>query len=133
MATTDSERAWASGITLFAGIWLLLVGVFQFFQGLVALLDGDFYVVGAKYTFELNVTGWGWIHLILGVLLALVGLAVINGSRWARIVAIVLAGLSALANFLFLPYYPLWAVILIAINVVVIWALSAAPADLKRF
>lgn len=133
MSNTKTGSAWASGITLFAGIWLLLLGVFQFFQGLVAVLDGDMFVTGARYTFELNVTGWGWIHMILGALLALVGLAVINGSGWARIVAIVLAGLSALANFLWLPHYPLWAIILIAIDVLVIWALATAPADPRKF
>jgi hypothetical protein len=121
--TSGDYNAWAVGLALFAGAVMMTVGLFQFFQGLVALLDDSFFVVISNYTFEFDVTAWGWIHLIFGALLAVVGYAVVRGLLWARAVGIVLAGLSALANFLWIPYYPVWSVLLIALNVAVIWAL----------
>jgi hypothetical protein len=114
---------WAVGLALFAGAVMMTVGLFQAFQGLVALLDDTFDVVRENYTFEFDVTTWGWIHLILGVLLAIVGYALVRGSTWAKAVGIFLVSLSALANFLWIPYYPVWSVLLIALDVAVIWAL----------
>jgi hypothetical protein len=103
---------------------MLLVGLFHAVAGVVALVDDQFYVVAENYTFELDVTGWGWIHLIAGIVVALGGVAVFSGATWARILGIALACVSALANFFFLPYYPFWSVVMIALAVWVIWALS---------
>ena len=77
-----------------------------------------------NYAYEIDVTAWGWIHLIIGVVVAFAGIAVYSGATWARSVGIVLAILSAIANFLYIPYYPVWAVLIIALNVAVIWALA---------
>jgi hypothetical protein len=115
---------WAIGGTVFAGVIMLLVGLFHAVAGVVALVDDQFYVVAENYTFELDVTGWGWIHLIAGIVVALGGVAVFSGATWARILGIALACVSALANFFFLPYYPFWSVVMIALAVWVIWALS---------
>jgi len=127
-ASTDS--AWAGGLTVFAGVILATVGVFQFFQGLAAIVKGSFFVVAPNNIYELSVSGWGWIHLILGIVLAATGFFILTGQPWARVVGIGVAGLSALANFLFIPYYPLWAVVIIALDVAVIWALATyRPQD----
>ena len=126
--SSSTESAWASGVALFAGIWMFIIGAFQFLQGLVAVLNDQFYVAGRNYTYKFDLTAWGWIHMILGALLVLVAIFVINGATWARISGIVLAGLSALANFMWLPYYPLWAILIIAGNALVIWGLATAPA-----
>ncbi|HEU4449322.1 MAG TPA: hypothetical protein VFR63_04970 [Gaiellaceae bacterium] len=115
---------WAIGGTVFAGVIMLMVGLFHAVAGLVALLDDEFYVVARNYTFEFDVTGWGWIHLIGGILVALGGLYVFSGATWARVIGIALAVVSAFVNFFFLPYYPFWSLLMIALAVWVIWALS---------
>lgn len=123
-AETRRASGWAIGGTVFAGVIMLLVGLFHAVAGLVAIIDDEFYVVTANYTFELDVSAWGWIHLIGGVVVALGGIAVFSGSTWARLVGITLAVVSAVINFFFLPYYPWWSLVMIALAVWVIWALS---------
>jgi hypothetical protein len=109
----------------------LLVGFFHAVAGLVALLDDGFYVVAQNYTFDIDVTGWGWIHLIGGTLVAAAGLGIFAGATWARIVGITLAMLSAIINFFFIPYYPWWSLLIIGLDVWVIWALSR-PTPMER-
>ena len=118
------KGGWAGGLTVFAGVILIVVGVFQFFQGLAAIVKGSFYVVAPNNIYEFSVSGWGWIHLVLGIVLAVTGYFILAGQPWARAVGIGVSALSALANFLFIPYYPIWALILIALDVAVIWALA---------
>jgi hypothetical protein len=122
--------AWAaSGIT-FAATMMLLIGVFQAIAGLSAIFDDQFYVVAGNYVFDLDVTAWGWVHLLLGILLIVAGWGLYSGSTWAGALAIVLAVLSAVANFFFIPYYPFWAILIIALNVWVIWSLTR-PGSLR--
>ena len=115
----------AVGFILFAGIMMIMVGCFQFFEGLVAVFNDTFYVATRNYIFQADATTWGWIHLILGLLVAFAGWGLFSGRTWARTVAIILAVLSALANFLFIPYYPFWSLLLITLNIFVIWAVAA--------
>lgn len=127
---TRPVSGWAIGGTVFAGVMLLLIGLFHAVAGLVALVDDEFYVVTANYTFEFDVTAWGWIHLIGGIVVALAGIGVFSGSTWSRVTGIVVAVVSILVNFFFLPYYPWWSLLMIALGVWVIWALSRPlPAD----
>ena len=114
----------AIGAALFAASMMLLIGAFQVIAGLVAILDDEYYVVTPNYTFDLDVTGWGWIHLILGVVIFLAGVALLSRKPWAGYVAIALAILSAVANFFFIPYYPFWALVVIALDIFVIWGLT---------
>ncbi len=114
----------ATGLTWFASVVLITVGAFQVLQGLAAVIEGDFYVVTPNNIYELNLSGWGWIHLVVGALLAVTGFFLLRGQAWARITGIVLAGVSAIANFLFVPHYPVWALLIIALDVAVIWALT---------
>ena len=74
-------------------------------------------------------TSWGWIHLLVGLVVAVAGLAVLGGRTWGRVVGITLAMLSALANFLFIPYYPFWALTVIVLDIFIIWALAAHGRD----
>jgi hypothetical protein len=78
---------------------------------------------GAMAMFEFSLAGWGWVHLILGIVIVLAGCAVLSGALWARFFGVSVAGLGAIANFLWVPYYPLWALTLVAVNVFVVWAL----------
>ncbi len=120
----------AVGFTYFAAIMMMLSGGFEILQGLSAIIKKNLYVVNKDYIYKINVNGWGWIHLILGVIVLLAGIALLGGALWARIVGIAMAVLIAIANFLWLPYYPVWAIVLIALNVVVIWALAAHGRDI---
>ena len=115
----------AVGFAFFAASLLIMVGAFQAIQAVIALANDSFYVVGAEYVFQFDLTTWGWIHLGLGALLIVVGIFLLRGASWARWTAVGLAGLSALANFMWLPYYPLWAVLVIALDMAIIWALTA--------
>jgi hypothetical protein len=115
----------AVGFVLFAAILMMIAGVFQALAGLIAILENEFYAATSNYLFKFDATSWGWIHLILGIIVAVAGWALLSGQTWARAVGIGLAALSALANFLFIPYYPLWSLLIIALDVIVIWALAA--------
>jgi hypothetical protein len=115
---------WVAGGITFAAVMLIIIGVFQMIAGLVAIFDDNFYVVAQNYTFEIDTTAWGWIHLLLGILLALTGYFLVAGAAWAVVGAIVLAGLSAIVNFFFIPYYPFWSLLVIGLDVWVIWALT---------
>ena len=131
--TSERPRsAVATGFIVFAAVAMIMIGVFQAIQGLVALFNDDFYVVGQKWTFEFDLTTWGWIHLIIGIGIAVAGFFVLNGAVWARVVGIGIAAISAVLNFMWLPYYPIWSVLVIALDVLVIWALSVHGRDYAR-
>jgi hypothetical protein len=121
----QTTSGWAVGFILFAAIMMIMVGIWQALQGLIAIFENEFYVATRNYTFELDATTWGWIHLIVGVIVAFAGWGLLSGRTWARVVAITLAVLSAIANFLFIPYYPFWSLLIIAVDVFVIWAIAA--------
>jgi hypothetical protein len=124
----EPVSGWAVGGITFAACVLTLIGAFQVIAGLVAIIDDEFYVVTRNYTFDVDTSVWGWIHLIIGLALIATGFGLFARSTWAGVTAIVLAGLSALANFFFIPYYPFWAILLIALDVWVIWALTRPGA-----
>ncbi|GAA4248241.1 DUF7144 family membrane protein [Dactylosporangium darangshiense] len=129
METLQRQSRWVTGFAVFGGSMMLVIGIFQMVVGLTAILERTFYVLADNYIFGFNVTTWGWIHLALGVLVAIGGGAVLAGQLWGRVLGIVLASLSAIANFVFLPYYPLWSMLIIAADVAVIWALTRYGRD----
>ncbi|MFE9932782.1 hypothetical protein [Streptomyces sp. NPDC005533] len=94
-----------------------------FLEGIAAVASDDLFVVTRHYVFEFSLTGWGWIHLILGIALVVAGCAVLGGLLWGRYFGIVVAGLGAIANFLWIPYYPWWALTLVVVNLFIVWAL----------
>ena len=121
----------AVGFILFAAIMMIMVGVFQAIQGLIGIFENEFYVPTRNYLFQFDATTWGWIHLILGLVVAFAGWGLLSGRTWARTVAITLAVLSATANFLFIPYYPFWSLLLITLDIFVIWAVAAHGGELR--
>jgi hypothetical protein len=127
----EATSGWAVGFILFAAIMMIMIGVFQAIAGLVAIFENEFYVATRSYLFQFDATTWGWIHLIAGVIIAFAGWGLLSGRTWARVVGIILAVLSAIANFAFLPYYPFWALIIITLDVLVIWALAAHGRALR--
>jgi len=126
----DDYSSWAVGWAGFAGIMLVIIGVMDVIQGIVALANDTFYVVGEEWVFEFNVTTWGWIHLILGVVLVLSGVGIFSGNVAARVVGVIVAALAMIVNFAWLPYYPIWSIVVIAICIAVIWALTAHGRDI---
>ncbi|GAA5015125.1 DUF7144 family membrane protein [Kitasatospora paranensis] len=124
-----ANSGWVSGLVLFAGVIMLVNGLLDLFQGIVAVAQDDLIVTTPKYVFRFDLTSWGWIHIVLGLVLALVGLCVLRGMAWARYTGIAVASLSAIFSFLWLPYYPVWGLVVIALDVFVIWALAVYRED----
>lgn len=121
-----------SGWVVFAGVMMIFGGLMTLFAGIAAIANDDVFVATRSYVFEFDLTGWGWVHLIMGVVITLAGAALFQGATWARVVGVGLAGLAMLANFLWIPYAPFWAFVLIAINAIVICALCTAPSPSER-
>jgi len=113
------------GWIVFAGVIMVIAGVLQAVYGLIAIVNDDWVVWGDRGNLYVDLTAWGWIHLIGGIIVVLAGLGLFTGNILARIVAVVVAGLSLIANFLFIPAYPLWALTVITLDVLVIFAILA--------
>ena len=124
----DDVSGWALGAIAFAATILTMVGVFQVITGLVAVFNDEFFVVTRNYTFDLDVSAWGWIQLLVGIVAIAVGFGLYSRATWAGITALVLVSISAVVNFFFIPYYPIWALVVIALDVWVIWALTRPGA-----
>jgi hypothetical protein len=122
----------AVGFILFAAIMMIMSGVFQAIQGLIGIFENEFYAATRNYVFKFDATTWGWTHLILGLVVAFAGWGLLSGRTWARTVAILLAVLSAIANFAFIPYYPFWSLIIITLDIFVIWAVVAHGGELRE-
>ncbi len=131
-ATEAESSGWAVGLVLFAAILMVIGGVFHFIEGLAAVIDDSFYVVARGYAFNLDVTTWGWIHLITGIIVAGAGLALFSGAVWARIIAVLVAFISAIINFVYIPYYPVWSLIMLTVDAGIIWALIAHGSVLEE-
>lgn len=129
---SDRPSAWAVGYTTFAGVMLVMIGFFQGIAGLVALVNDEFYVVTKEWVFQFDTTTWGWIHLIVGIVVLLAGFGIFSGNVLARTVGVFVALVSAVVAFMWLPYYPVWAILIVAIDVAVIWALTAHGRDLVQ-
>lgn len=108
----------------FAAVLLLLTSLMEILQGLAAINDPEFFAAGADYAFDFDVAAWGWVHVILGVVSVAVAIGIMTRKGWAQVLGMLIAGLAMLTNFAWLPHYPLWAILIIAINAFVIWALS---------
>jgi hypothetical protein len=118
------------GWTAFAGIMMIMMGTFHAMAGFVAILENELLVTTPNYIFQLDVTTWGWVHLVLGALVLIAGLALFTGAVWARTIGVILAVVSAVANFAWIPYYPVWSLVMITVSVFVIWALTVRGTDI---
>ena len=123
--TSEPVSGWVVGFAYFAGAVMILIGIYHTIAGLAAIFEDEFFVVGREYIFDLDVTAWGWIHLIGGIIVIAAGIGVYSGAPWARTVGVIIAGISAIGSFFFIPYYPVWAVLIIALDIAVILALLA--------
>lgn len=121
--TEGADGAFAG--RLLAGTLMIISGLWSFFVGIAAIIKGSFFTTSPNYVINWNITGWGWTELIVGIVICAAGASVLLGMLWARIVGVFLAAVSALQNFMFLPRYPVWSLIVIALDVFIIWALCA--------
>ena len=128
MATRERSGL-AVGFIAMAGIILIVAGVLHVIEGIVGLFNNDFYVVSQKWVFQFNVTTWGWIHILVGIIALLAGIGLFSGAVWARTVAVLVAVVSIIINFVWLPYYPWWALLIISFDFFVIWAVTAHGRD----
>jgi len=108
---------------------MVIAGVWQVFTGTAALVHDKIYVGTPQYLFAFDLTGWGWAQLLTGILSVAAGFAVLRGQTWARIVGIGLACLSMVIQFMFIPYYPIWSLLVIALDAVIIWGLATYRRD----
>lgn len=125
----DGTSAVAFGVTTFAGVLLSVVAVFQILEGITAIANDTIFIRGLNYTWQLNIQTWGWIHLIIGLIALATGVGIVMGQTWGYLLGVGIAGISALTNFMFMPYYPFWSLAVIALDVVVIWALCNQIAN----
>ena len=136
-ASTRTEETYAaptawSGWVVFGGVMLIMMGAFQIIEGLVALFDDGFYLVGRSgLVVNVNYNTWGWTHLIIGVVGILAGLGLLVGNMAARVVGVVIAFLSAIVNLAFISAYPVWSTIMITLDVIVIYAIIVHGRELK--
>ena len=132
MYTQQQRTGWSSW-AMFAGFMMIMLGIFQAIEGLVAIFDDDWYLVNNKgLVLSVDYAAWGWVHFLLGILIACAGVAIFNGRTWARIVGCVLALASAVTNLAFIAAYPAWSIIVIAIDVLVIYALCMHGGELRH-
>jgi hypothetical protein len=124
---TDYDYVGAGSV--FGGTVLITVGLFQLFEGLAAVLKDEVYVTTRNYVYKFDLTTWGWLHLTIGAVAVAVGIAILIGQRWALFAGIAMATLSALSQFLFLPWQPLWAMLIIGIDIAIVWALALRLSD----
>jgi hypothetical protein len=132
MTARRTVSGWTVGLIVFAASIMIMLGAFQIIGGLAAIFDDQFFVVTQNYVFDLDATAWGWIHLLLGILIVFAGWGIFSGATWARATGMLLAILSAISNFTFIPYYPVWSIVIIALDVAVIYALSVWDRDQAR-
>jgi hypothetical protein len=119
----------ATGFSTFAGVVMVIAGIWHVLQGIAAIAHDHIYVSTPDYVYSFDLTGWGWIHLVLGVVVAAVGVAILRGHSWAAAMGMILAGLSLLGTFLFIPWYPFWSLLIMALDALVIYALARYQSE----
>ena len=120
----DESSETAYSVSIFAGVMLATLAAFEVLQGLSAVLKDDVFVSGLNYVYEIDVTAWGWWHMLIGAIGVAVGVGIVKGQVWAKSAGIGFAVVSALSQFTFMPYYPFWSLLIIAMDILVIWALA---------
>ncbi len=124
MASTQTVSPWAHGIAVFAGVAMVVGGAFQALEGLAGIVNDKYLLVLPNYIYAFDLTVWGVIHLLVGLALVVIGISLLRGQTWARVAGMIAAAVSAILNFVWLPISPWWAIAIIAVDMLVIWALA---------
>jgi len=128
----ETERSGWTGWITFAAIMMIIAGSLNALYGLIAVINDEWVVWGNRANLYLDISQWGWTHLVIGLIVLFAGIGLFSGRMIARIIAIIVAGLSLIANFFFIPAYPLWAIAIVVIDLLVIWALTAHGSEMKH-
>ncbi len=120
-----------TGWVVFAAVLMVVAGGIWAIQGLIAVFNDNLVIFGTEGAILLDVTGWGWIHIILGALLVLAGILVLRGNMFGRIIAVILAMLSIIVNFVWMPVYPVWAIVIITLDVFILYAVIIHGREMK--
>ena len=132
MARNDDQVTGWTGWVFFAGFMMIIMGALQAISGLTALLNNEWLVVGQERLLLLNFTAWGWIHLLLGIVVLIAGFYVMHGAVWARFIGVVLASLGLIVNLAYVNTYPIWSIAIIVIDILVIYSLTVHGGELKN-
>jgi hypothetical protein len=127
----EEPTGWVGWI-FFAAVLMILAGIMNAIHGFIALVNDEWVVWGNRADLYLDLTTWGWVHLLVGIVVFLAGIGLLSGNVLARAIAVIVASVGIIANFLFIPAYPVWALTVIAVNVFVIYALTAHGRELRR-
>jgi|SoiMethySBSTD1v2_1073268.scaffolds.fasta_scaffold1906302_2 hypothetical protein len=127
--STAVKNAWAEGVTYFAISLLIVVGILQILQGLAAVTSDQLYAAAPGQALVMSLNTWGWVHLVMGIIAVAVAVGLFYGKTWARWAGMTIAGLQALAQFLFMPFYASWSIVILALDVAIIWALATYRSD----
>ena len=134
MSSTDRRQhppiTWWVGWVAFAAVMLMVTGLFNVITGFAGILEDEIYVTGARGALVFDVTAWGWIQFVLGIVMMATGAALSSGATWARLVAVVVVVLNLVAQLVVMPAYPFWAMLIIAVDVLVIWAIIVHGEEL---
>ncbi|MEU7057249.1 hypothetical protein [Streptomyces sp. NPDC046197] len=125
----SAKQQWASGLMMFGAVMLVILGVLDIFRGIMGIAQDNVFIATPNYVFQYDLTGWGWVHLILGAVAVVVSMGLFQGTLWGRVAGVVIAGFIIIANFLSMPYYPVWSIVAIAISGFVIWALCVVRTE----
>lgn len=117
--------------SVFAGVLLMISGVLNVLQGITAIAGDQVDRQVGNYTFKFDLTAWGWIHVVVGAVVAFVGWAAYSGATWAKMTGVVIVGVAVVSNFMWLPYQPGWALVLIGVDVVALWSLIRGPDEVR--
>jgi hypothetical protein len=131
-ANYETERSGWTGWITFAAIMMIIAGSLNALYGLIAVINDEWVVWGNRANLYLDISEWGWTHLVIGLIVLFSGIGLFSGRMIARIIAIIVAGVSLIANFFFIPAYPLWAIAIVVIDLLVIWALTAHGSEMKN-
>lgn len=129
---TEEPSGWAIGWMATAAMLMILGGGWWIMAGFIAIVNDEFFVATPEYVFQFDTTTWGWIHLIVGVVVLAAGFGLFSGAVWARTVGVIVSVVAGLIAFAWLPWYPVWALLFIGVSVAVIWALTAHGRDVAR-
>jgi hypothetical protein len=132
-STRSSQPTGWVGLVVFAAVLMMMNGFFTAIAGLAAIVNDDYYkVASTKLLVFHSYTTWGWVHLLFGVLIFLAGIGVLSGNPMARVLGVILAGLNAIVALAFSQSAPVWAAVVIAIDVLVIYALTVHGGEMRR-
>jgi hypothetical protein len=126
---STTTRPALNDMTIFAGVLILITGLLHLLAAIAAIAGRDIFVVTEDQVFLVDVSTWGWVHLVIAVLIIIAGIGIVTGKSWGYLAGIVMASISILDNFLFAPIYPFWALVMITLDVLIIWALARRLAS----